>query len=347
MDATLSDDRFVVHTMWSALLEANTDAPNLLRFVKGVLGNRIERATAKLALPVDLRGRGLMVTHWQTVVGLAAELVEREVRRLEDGGAPETQWSDVMVESLLLALCPVPAEYAYPETAFNRICGWLRTTHVRTAVGRYLNAIQDKDKARLLVGVLENNVRRWWMVLDSRYLDVLNDFVAWASSGDQEAADLRRLMTRAPSTLPSSMVLSTALSHTTLRIHKRVMLPQIMSSYRAYYRHDALPAFPPSLEVSLASFLNRLEAAGFSHGLVSNDGTPGHFVVRTVRDVLLAFFGLQAATRFFLGVFSRRQTLCIDDETAHIMQRLLRRTRSVEPTYISVAVQGELFPSHF
>ena len=339
VDATLSDDGFVTQVMWSSLLESNTDAFHLLRFIKGILGNRTERSFTTALLPVDLRNCRLTTSHWHTVVGLATDLLEREIHLSEESGSTESPWSSLMVECLLLILCPVPPGCDYPEAPFSRICRWLQTAHVRTAIGGYFSRDKDNHNAALLLHTLENNVKRWWKVSDSRYLDILNDVVVWASTTDEKSAELR-LLAGQTNSVPYPMILSGALSYLTLGIHKRVLLPQIMPLYRAWYSSDILPDFPGSLRISLASFLNRLEAAAFSHGLASREVMIDYFVVRTTRDVTLAFYGLPAATQFFLRTFAHRQTLCIHEDTARTVQYLIRRTRSREPSYISVAVQG-------
>ena len=343
VDATLSDDKFAVQTMWTLLLESNIDARLLLLFIKGVLCNRTELRLDTLMFPVDLREERLMVTHWQMIVDLASELIERELARIEmDSGSQPDAWSPVLVEALLLILCPIPPNYVYTEVTFQRICTWIQSKPARTALKQHLVYTKKMDRAPLLLDTLEGNAKRWWKVLSGSYIDILDDVVSWTSYADVEALHLREISAQFHCRPPLLMILSRSVSIKVLRIYKRIILPEAMPTYRAWYHHYTSPGFSPSLDVSLPSFLARLEATAFSHRLLNMDreDTRDYLAVKIVRDILLAFFGLSEATRYFLRVFAHRPTLCYDEQTAHIVQYFLRRTRRSEPSYISVAVEG-------
>lgn len=343
IDATLIDDEFFVYTMWRSLLDSNADSLQQLLFLKGILGNRLECNVIKLSLPIDLRNGRLMATQWQTVVDLATELIEREISRVKECGVRVVQWSDVMVEALLLALSPVASEYQFPDSAFNRICSWMQSSCVRSAIGQYLDRQTDDHDAGLLLFTFENNVKRWWKALEVEYIaGILDDIALWLSSVDKQTGNPYSLARSTPLMQPPHLLLPSAISSVVLRIHKRILLPQIMAAYGTWYHQNTTTEFTNSLDVVLASFLDRLEAVCFVHTSTSCNEMPDLYIERTARDVLLALFGLPSATRQLLRIFSRRRTLCLDGKTSRVMQYLMTRTRRREPTYISVAVEGQI-----
>lgn len=323
-------------------MESGTSAFSLLRYVKGLLANRLDIRLADLSLPVELRGTRLTRPQWQAIVSLAMQLILRELQGQES--EPNLQlvtWSAPMVEALCIVLSPASPDYQLPDRAFLDVCFWLSDRRLRQRMRSFLlrhSTPRDSTKAELLLVTMERNLRRWWKALDTTYLDILHDLVSWCDEG------LPTTMSTVPSTIiptgPQSVSLSGSLSRTVLAIYKRVLSVQCSAAYKAWYEQDASFKLSPSFGTVLGSFFHRLEAECNTHSTTPRTSLYTMFVDRTVRDVLIASLGLSSTTRALVRTFAQRPFLCYDETTSRNLQHFLRRARSREPSYISVAVEG-------